>query len=469
MNTIRFAAVILAAGKGSRMKSDRPKVMHPVANRPMIRHVADAVAALAPVRTVLVLAPGMEAVAEAASPAAVAIQETPRGTGHAMMAAMPSLGDLLAPGGIEDVLVLTGDAPLITAPTLAALLEERRRAPGAAVAVLGMRPDDPGPYGRLKLGADGRTLEAIVEAADASPEERAIRFCNSGVIAVAAEHLEALLGALDTRNAQGEYYLTDIVAAARRRGLACRAVEGPAEELAGVNSRAELAAAEAAMQRRLRAAAMADGVTLVAPETVFLSADTKLGRDVVIGPHVVFGPGVTVGDGAEILSFCHFTGATIGPGAIVGPFARLRPGAEIGEDAHIGNFVEVKQSKIGRGAKANHLSYIGDSDVGERSNLGAGTITCNYDGFFKSRTVIGAGVFVGSNTALVAPVTVGDGAMIGAGSVITRNVSADALAVERARQIEVSGAAAKFRERKQEEKRARQAAAAAAPAAAPKE
>jgi bifunctional UDP-N-acetylglucosamine pyrophosphorylase/glucosamine-1-phosphate N-acetyltransferase len=448
MTTAPFAALILAAGKGTRMRSARPKVLHPVANRPMIRHVLDAVAALGPARTVVVLAPGMDEVAAAAAPAEVAIQEEQLGTGHAVMAARPALEGQ----PIEDVLILTGDAPLLTAETLGRLVGERRRR-RAALAVLAMRPPVPGAYGRMILGGD--TLEAIVEAKDASPEQLAVPLCNAGVFAVDGKLLWRLLERLDRRNAQGEYYLTDIVGLARAEGRTAIAVEAPHEETAGINSRAELAAAEAAMQQRLRARHMAAGATLTAPETVFFSADTVIGRDVSIGPFTVFGPGCTVEDEAEILGFCHFTGARIRTGASVGPYARLRPGADIGEAAHVGNFVEVKASRLGKGAKANHHSYIGDSEVGARANIGAGTITVNYNGFTKEKTVIGEGAFIGSNAALVAPVTVGAGAIVGAGSVITRDVAADALALERAAQVEKPGAARAFREKRAAAKAAR--------------
>jgi bifunctional UDP-N-acetylglucosamine pyrophosphorylase / glucosamine-1-phosphate N-acetyltransferase len=316
-----------------------------------------------------------------------------------------------------------------------------------------MRPDDPAEYGRLVV--DDGMLEAIVEAKDATPQQRGIGLCNSGVMAIDAKLLGELLAAIGTDNAKGEYYLTDIVGIARHRGLACRVVEAPADELVGINSRADLAAAEALMQQRLRATAMAGGATLTAPETVFLSADTRIGRDVTIAPYVVCGPGVVIEDRAEILSFCHFVGARIGPGAIVGPYARLRPGAAIGEDAHIGNFVEVKQATIGRGAKANHLSYIGDAEVGAGANVGAGTITCNYDGFTKELTRIGAGAFIGSNTVLVAPVSVGAGAYIGAASTIVSDVPDDALAISRAPQIDKPGRAAVLRAKKAAAKAAR--------------
>jgi bifunctional UDP-N-acetylglucosamine pyrophosphorylase/glucosamine-1-phosphate N-acetyltransferase len=353
---------------------------------------------------------------------------------------------------VEDILILCGDTPLLTSETLGRLLAERRRTK-AALAVLAMRPAEPGAYGRMILRGD--MLEAIVEAKDAAPDQLAVRLCNAGVFAADAKLLWRLLERVDRRNAQGEYYLTDTVGLARAEGLPVIAVEAPHEETAGINSRAELAAAEAAMQQRLRARHMAAGVTLTAPETVFFSADTAVGRDVSIGPFTVFGPGCTVDDEAEIVGFCHFTGAHVRKGAIVGPFARLRPGADIGEDAHIGNFVEVKASRIGKGAKANHHSYVGDTDVGPRANIGAGTITVNYNGFTKEKTVIGEGAFIGSNSALVAPVTVGPGAIVGAGSVITRDVAADALAIERAPQVEKPGAARAFREKHAAAKAAR--------------
>ncbi|MBX6369884.1 MAG: bifunctional UDP-N-acetylglucosamine diphosphorylase/glucosamine-1-phosphate N-acetyltransferase GlmU [Rhodospirillales bacterium] len=448
MTASAFAAIVLAAGKGTRMKSARPKVLHPVANRPMIRHVLDAVATLGPARTVVVVAPGMEAVAAAASPASVAIQEEQLGTGHAVMAARPALEG----AAIDEILILCGDTPLLTGESLGRLLAERRRRK-AGIAVLGMRPPEPGVYGRM-IERDGM-LEAIVEAKDAAPEVLAVPLCNAGVFAAEATLLWRLLARVDRRNAQGEYYLTDIVGLARGEGVPVVAVEAPHEETAGINSRAELAAAEAAMQQRLRARHMAAGVTLTAPETVFFSADTVLGRDVTIGPFTVFGPGCVVEDGVEILGFCHFTGAVIRVGAIVGPYSRLRPGAEIGEDAHVGNFVEVKASRLGKGAKANHHSYIGDTEIGAKANIGAGTITVNYNGFTKEKTVIGEGAFIGSNSSLVAPVTVGAGAIVGAGSVITRDVAADALALERAPQVEKPGAARAFREKRAAAKAAR--------------
>jgi len=413
----------------------------------MIGHLLDRLAAFRPERTVVVVSPGTTAVAEFVAPATTAIQDPPLGTGHAVLAAREALD-----GFDGDVLVLFGDTPLLTEPTMRAMVEARRGAGDPAVVVLGFRPDDPAEYGRLVTGADGG-LEAIVEYGEASAAQRAIGLCNAGIMAIDGKRLFALLDAVGNANAKGEYYLTDIVAIARGRCWGCTVVEtGDPDEVMGVNSRADLAVAEAAMQGRLRAEAMAAGVTLTAPETVYFSYDTKIGRDVLVSPNVVFGPGVTIADNVEIRSFCHIEGATIEEGALVGPYARLRPGADIGRDVHIGNFVEVKEARLDEGAKANHLSYIGDSWVGAGANIGAGTITCNYDGFFKWRTEIGEGAFIGSNTALVAPVRVGAGAITGAGSVITRDVPGDALAVTRAPQEERAGWAMKYRLRKQAEK-----------------
>jgi bifunctional UDP-N-acetylglucosamine pyrophosphorylase / glucosamine-1-phosphate N-acetyltransferase len=439
--TDRFAAIVLAAGEGSRMQSALPKILHEIAGRPMIRHVLAALEPLAPEATVVVLGRDAEQVAAAVAPAATVTQHPPRGTGDAVRCARSALQDRLA--ALDDVLVLFGDAPLLQTATLARLLAARRAAK-AAVAIAAMRPADPTPYGRLVLGADGG-VERIVEAKDASAEERAIGLCNGGIMAIAAEHVFGLVDRIGDNNAKREFYLTDIVEIARGRGLTCTHVELPAEEVLGVNTRAELAAAEALVQDRLRRRAMAAGATLIAPETVFFSTDTRLGRDVVVEPHVVFGSGVSVADNARIRSFSHLDGATIAEGAIVGPFARLRPGAVLERDVHVGNFVEVKASRLRAGAKANHLSYLGDSDIGSQTNIGAGTITCNYDGFNKQVTTIGARVFIGSHTALVAPVTVGDGAYIATGSVITTDVPADALTIARARQVDKPGRAAELR------------------------
>ena len=437
-----LTVLVLAAGKGTRMRSGRPKVLHPLAGRPLIGHVLAAVAALRPDRTVVVLAPDMAADVGAAvraeSPAAaVAYQDPPLGTGHAVMAAhdeLPARGD---------VLVVYGDTPLIEPATLERLVAARR-ARNAAVAVLGMRPPVPDGYGRLAFEGDG-DLVAIIEERHADEGLRREGLCNSGVMAMDAARLPALLDALELRRAKGEYYLTDVVAHARARGWPCTAIEGPWREGLGINSRPQLAEAEAVMQDRLRHAAMERGVTLVAPETVFLAADTRLAADVEVEPYVMFGPGVTVAEGAVVRSFCHLEGVSIGPGAQVGPFARLRPGAEVGPDARVGNFVELKNARLGAGAKANHLAYIGDAEIGERANVGAGTITCNYDGFGKHRTEIGSDAFIGSNTALVAPVTVGAGAIVGAGSTITRDVPEDALSVARGRQVDIEGGGVRFR------------------------
>jgi len=346
-----------------------------------------------------------------------------------------------------DVLVVFGDTPLIRPETLRKMLRARRAKADPAVVVLGFEPFDPGPYGRLKSGPGG-TLEGIVEAGDASASERAIALCNSGVMAIDGDVIAALVKRLKNNNAKGEYYLTDIVALARAMGRAAAYVAGDDDELIGINSRLDLAEAEAVLQGRLRLAAMRGGATLADPFSVYFSFDTRLGRDVTVGPNVVFGPGTRIGDGAVINAFCHLEGATVGKLARIGPFARLRPGAMIGNGAHVGNFVEVKNAAIAAGAKANHLSYIGDAEIGEGANIGAGTITCNYDGFTKAKIKIGRGAFIGSNTALIAPVTIGDGAVVGAGSAIATDVAAGALALTRAAQVEIEGWAGKNAKRK---------------------
>ena len=439
-------AVVLAAGLGTRMKSDLPKVLHPLAGRPLVRHVVDALESLGPDRIVAVVGPGQEAVAAAVAPHPTVVQTDRLGTAHAVLAARQYLEEATG-----DVLILFGDSPMVRPETLRAMLDARHGADKPAIVVSGFRTADPGSYGRLITDARGG-LDAIVEAKDASPQQLAVNLCNGGFMAVEAQRLLGLLDRVSNNNAKGEYYLTDIIALARADGAACVVVEAPEAEFLGINSRAELAAAEALVQHNLRQRAMAEGATLTAPDTVFFCHDTKLGRDVTVGPNVVFGPGVTIGDHVEILPFCHIEEATVASGARIGPYARLRPGADIGPDAHIGNFVEIKNAVIETGAKANHLSYIGDARVGAGANIGAGTITCNYDGFFKHHTDIGKGAFIGSNTSLVAPVTVADGASIGAGSVVTRNVEKDALALTRAPQKEVAGWAASFRQRKAAEK-----------------
>jgi bifunctional UDP-N-acetylglucosamine pyrophosphorylase / glucosamine-1-phosphate N-acetyltransferase len=440
MAEAKAAAVILAAGKGTRMKSALPKVLHPIAGRPMIGYVLASLEPLGCARTAVVTAPGMAAIEQAVAPHRVVIQAEQLGTGHAVQAARAALGE-----DIDDLLILYGDAPLISTATLERLLARRQAADRPVVVVLGMRPADPAEYGRLVLDGEGR-LDAIVEFRDADAGQRAIELCNSGIMAVDGHLIWDLLAHVGNANAKGEYYLTDIVQVARAKGWPCAAVEAPADELAGVNSRAELALAEAVMQDRLRARAMADGATLIDPKTVWFSFDTRLGRDVLIGPNVFFGPGVQIADEVEIRGFCHFVGARIERGAEIGPFARLRPGSVIGAGAHIGNFVEMKNTRLGAGAKANHLSYVGDTTVGEKANIGAGAITCNYDGFAKYETVIGAGAFIGSNAALCAPVTIGEGAFIAAGSVITRDVPAGALGIARGQQSVKPGWASLFRQ-----------------------
>jgi bifunctional UDP-N-acetylglucosamine pyrophosphorylase/glucosamine-1-phosphate N-acetyltransferase len=444
MSGFRFAAIILAAGEGTRLNSATPKVLHEIAGQPMIRHVLEALRPLGPVDTVVVLGRDCDSVARVVAPAGTVVQSPPRGTGDAVRTALPALAGRIG-GEIDAILVLYGDTPLLGTETIAALLDARLGA-RAAVAVAGFRPADPAPYGRLVLDRDGALIR-IVEARDASAEERAIGLCNGGIMAIDAGRAATLLDRIGNDNEKREFYLTDIVGLARTDGLACRVVELPVEELLGVNTRAELADAEALMQQRLRRRAIDRGATLVAPETVFLCADTRLGRDVVVEPNVVFGAGVTVADNVRIRAFSHIEGATIAAGAVVGPFARLRPGAVLEADVHVGNFVEVKASRLGVGVKASHLSYLGDSDIGAGTNIGAGTITCNYDGYSKFRTTIGERAFIGSNTALVAPVTVGDGAYVATGSVVTADVPRDALSIARARQVDKPGGAAQLRRR----------------------
>ncbi len=437
------AAIILAAGKGTRMKSTLPKVMHRIAGRSMVGHLLDNLAPLGAAPKVVVVAPGMSQVAAEVSPLPTAVQNEQLGTGHAVGCAREAL-----PSFDGTVLVLYGDSPFISTATLQALVARRASADKPAVVVLGMRPQDPAKYGRLILDKSGM-LDRIVEWKEATEAERAVTLCNSGVMAIDGKALWSLIDRVDNKNAKGEYYLTDIVELARRDGRVCAVVEAPEAELMGVNSRAELAIAEALFQDLRRARAMDEGATLIDPKSVFFAADTKLGQDVVIGPNVVFGAGVEVADNVEIRAFSHIEGARIASGAVIGPFARLRPGAEIGADAHVGNFVEIKNSVLGAGAKANHLSYLGDADVGAKANIGAGTITCNYDGYVKARTVIGVDAFIGSNSALVAPVKVGDGAIVGAGSVITRDVDADAIAVSRSEQVSRAGRARDYRAQRQ--------------------
>ena len=442
MTENKTAAIVLAAGLGTRMKSALPKVLHPLGGVPMIRHLMETLDGLEMERIVVVVGENMPAVADAVAPCPTVVQAQQLGSGDAVLSARAALD-----GFAGDVLVVYGDTPLITRKTLDRLIAARRAPFGPAVAVLGFRPAEPGRYGRLILAPDG-TLEAIVEAGDAGPDQLAVGFCNSGVIAVDGKRLFPLLEKLGKNNAAGEYYLTDIVACARAAGFASAVVEGDGDELIGIDTRVDLAAAEATLQRRLRDQAMRGGATLIDPGSVYFSYDTRIGKDVTIGPGVYFGPGVSVGDNAEIRPFCHIEGAAIATGAVVGPFTRLRPGAEIAEGAHIGSFVEIKNATIESAAKVNHLSYIGDTRVGAKANVGAGTITCNYDGFSRSRTDIGGGVFIGSNTALVAPVKIGDGAIIGAGSVISEDVEANALALTRAGQKNIKGGGKRYRKRR---------------------
>jgi bifunctional UDP-N-acetylglucosamine pyrophosphorylase / glucosamine-1-phosphate N-acetyltransferase len=423
-------AIVLAAGEGTRMRSALPKVLHAIAGRSLLAHVLAAMKAAKVTVTAVVVGPGQEAVAAEAQRVMPGVQcfvqQERRGTAHAVLAARSAIEH-----GADDILIVYGDTPLIRAQTLM-----RLRAPlakGAAVAVLAFRPADPSGYGRLVFAKD--KLVAIREDADASESEKAIALCNGGIMAVAGAHALAILERIGDHNRKHEFYLTDAVAIARELKLDAVAVEAEEDDVRGINTKKQLAEAEAVMQQRLRDAALVAGVTLVAPETVFLAADTTFGKDVVVEPYVVFGEKVVIEDGAVIHAFSHLAGAHIGKNVSVGPFARLRPGTRLGEGARIGNFVEVKEATIEAGAKANHLSYIGDASVGANANIGAGTITCNFDGSAKHRTTIGKDVFIGSNSALVAPVEIGDGAYVGSGSVITARVPAHALALARARQV----------------------------------
>lgn len=437
-----IAAIILAAGMGTRMKSDLHKVLHPIAGRPMLLHLIDNVRALAPERVVVVAGARREQVEAAVTPLGVevAIQAEQLGTGHAVRQAEAALS-----GFDGDVLILYGDVPLVSTATMARMIERLHSDGEPSVVVLGFRPADAAAYGRVIADKDSR-IAKIVEYKDASADERAVTLCNSGLMAVRSADLFRLLAQVTNDNAAGEYYLTDLAELAVKDGPGAVVVETAADEVAGVNSRAELAAVDASWQAKRRVQAMAEGATLVDPATVWFSFDTKVGRDVLIEPNVFFGPGVSVADGATIRGFSHIEGATIGTGAEVGPYARLRPGAVLGEKSKVGNFVEVKKAVLGKGAKANHLTYLGDAEIGAGANIGAGTITCNYDGFFKYKTVIGEGAFVGSNSALVAPVTIGAGAIVGAGSTVTKDVEPDALRLVRPEQQTKSGWAKRFRE-----------------------
>ena len=432
------ALIILAAGKGTRMNSDLPKVLHPIAHASMLEHAMAAGRALDPERNVVVAGHEAElvrtAVAEIDETAQVVLQEEQLGTGHAVQQAREALQ-----GFVGDVVVLYGDTPFVSQDTLERMVSARSR---ADLVILGFEAADPARYGRLVM--DGDSLEKIVEYKDATDAERAITFCNSGLMACDADVMFRLLDKVGNDNASGEYYLTDLVELARDEGLAVTAVSCPEDETLGVNSRNDLATADAVFQSRARAELLDLGVTLMAPETVYLAFDTIVGRDTVIEPNVVFGPGVTVESGALIRAFSHLEGCHVSRGAKVGPYARLRPGAELAEDTHVGNFVEIKNAEIAAGAKVNHLSYIGDASVGEATNIGAGTITCNYDGVMKHRTEIGARAFIGSNTCPVAPVKVGSDAMTATGTVITKNVEDGDLAIARAVQTNKPGRARKL-------------------------
>jgi bifunctional UDP-N-acetylglucosamine pyrophosphorylase/glucosamine-1-phosphate N-acetyltransferase len=445
------ACIVLAAGMGTRMRSKLPKVLHKAGGRTLVGHVVCAARAMGARRIVAVVGDGAEAIeAEVKShepSASIAIQSPARGTGDAVGKALPALE-----GFSGTVLVLFGAAPLMRQQTLETMTAAMSA--GAGMAVLGFNAADPTGYGRLLTSPDGAEVLAIREHADCTDEERKITLCNSGVMAFDADLLRTLLPKIGNNNAKGEYYLTDIVALANEAGARVALATCPENEIQGVNTRAELAAVEAEFQRRYRLKAMEEGATLIAPETVFLSADTVIGTDVIIEPHVVIGDNVRIGDSSVIHSFCHIENAMIGEAVELGPYARIRPGTELASNVKIGNFVEVKNASLEKGAKVNHLSYVGDAHVGEKANVGAGTITCNYDGFFKHRTEIGAGAFIGSNSALVAPVKIGDGAYVGSGSVVTRDVEPGALAVARGRQENRAGWADRYNKVQGERKKA---------------
>jgi bifunctional UDP-N-acetylglucosamine pyrophosphorylase / glucosamine-1-phosphate N-acetyltransferase len=436
----QIAAIILAAGKGTRMKSDLHKVLHPIAGRPMLMHLMASVDALAPKKTVVVVGSGRDQLAAAlGGTAELVVQEPQRGTGHAVQQ-----GEAALKGFEGDVLILYGDVPFVQTATMRAMIDRLNAADAPAVVVLAFEPADTLNYGRVIT--DGDRVVKMVEHKDATDAERAVRLCNSGLMAVRARDLFALLARVTDDNAAGEFYLVDIVNIANADGRACAAVMADPFDVTGINSRAELAEIEGQWQRRRRRQAMDEGATLIAPDTVWFAYDTVLGRDVLIEPSVFFGPGVTISSAVTIRAFSHIEGAMIGTGAEIGPFARLRPGTVMGEKSKVGNFVEMKKARLGMGAKANHLTYLGDADVGAGANVGAGTITCNYDGFFKYGTEIGDGAFIGSNSALVAPVSIGAGAIVAAGSVVTADVQPDALAIARGNQENKPNWARRFRE-----------------------
>lgn len=447
MTTARkLACIVLAAGKGTRMKSAIPKPLHKVAGKAIIHHILSSVEALGPEKIVVIGGADMPEMAEAVKPHAVAIQQVANGTGGAALAAKDHFKNFDG-----DILIVFGDHPLVTADSMRRMIDIRRQFPSIGLTFSGMRPADPARYGRMVLDEDG-SLKKIVEFKDATPEEKKIGLCNGGIVCADGGKLFHWLSQIGNDNAQKEYYLTDLPPIARLDNRTTHVVEIPVEEMAGVNTREELAQLEQAMQQRLRKKHMENGATLIDPASVFFSADTVVGQDVVIGPNVFFGPGVSIADTAEILPFCHIEGASIAAGAKIGPFARLRPGSRIGENAKIGNFVETKNATLATGAKASHLSYLGDAEIGENANIGAGTITCNYDGFMKYKTKIGKEAFIGSNSALIAPVTIGNGAYVGAGSSVYEDVPDNALGITRAPQITKEGWAPEFRQKKIKEK-----------------
>ncbi|MBV8060330.1 MAG: bifunctional UDP-N-acetylglucosamine diphosphorylase/glucosamine-1-phosphate N-acetyltransferase GlmU [Alphaproteobacteria bacterium] len=446
------ACIVLAAGQGTRMKSSLPKVMHKIAGLPLVTHVIRACEGAGAEKIVTIIAPtGMEQVAKTVHPHATAIQQKPLGTGDAAKAGRETLGQYQG-----EIIVLFGDAPLVTAASLQAL-RQRQVETGADLVTAGFYPDDPAQHGRLVVNADGELL-ADIEFADATDEQKQIRLCNGGIMLFGPGVLWPLLDRLRDDNAKHEFYLTDCIALARVSGHKCAVAVLPADEVPGINNRIELADAERMLQNRLRRQAMLAGVTMTDPDSVFLSADTRFGRDVTIGPNVFIGPGVEIGDNVDIRAFCYLEQARVEPGALIGPYARLRPGSVVGEEAHVGNFVELKNAAVAAGAKVNHLSYIGDAIIGAKANVGAGTITCNYDGYRKHLTEIGAGAFIGSNSALVAPVKIGDGAFVAAGSVITMEVPANTLAVARGRQTLIGDWVERFHAEQKERQSAEKAA-----------
>ena len=435
--THNIMAVVLAAGQGTRMKSKTPKVLHRLAHLPLVQHVARLLDALGCGNRVLVTAPNMEDVRGEVSNFTHAIQEKALGTGHAVLAAKSQIT------GKDDVLILYGDTPLVTSETVQAMIQEKESA-GADMAVLGMRLEDPGHYGRLVGNAEG-FVERIVEYKDANAEERSIDFCNSGIVLISGQHVLELLQSIDNKNAKGEYYLTDIIELGAKKGLKAIAVEGDPEEFMGVNAPEDLAAAEYLFQERQRLSFLAEGVRMQDPTTVYFAYDTEIDPDVFLEPHVYFGPGVSIATGSTVRAFSHLEGCIIQEGASVGPFARIRPGTNLGKNARVGNFVEIKKSTVGEGSKVSHLSYVGDAEIGQDVNIGAGTITCNYDGYRKNKTTIKDNVFIGSNSALVAPITIGENALVGAGSTLTQDVAKDGLALSRKEQANIDNGAKKFR------------------------